>query len=318
MKCCRDMSNILEIAQNIVKVEIEGINALTDVLDDNFLKIVNVISSCKGHTIITGVGKSGNIATKISASMSSLGIPSFFIDPANAGHGDIGVITENDVLIAISNSGESSEILAILNYCFGKKIPTILITRNDTSSIAKNADLKIIIPPTKEAHDFNAPTTSTTQTLVIGDILAICASKMKGFTKEKYASLHPSGNLGMKISKVTTIMNHNFATVEKKSHLLEVLEKMTESSNGFVCVVEDDKICGIITDGDLRRYILKNHTIENLKAESLYNSNPKFVTDEQYIIDVVEIMTLYKVQVVIIIDNNHKPIGFISRNQFNI
>lgn len=313
------MSKILELAKHVIETERNGIKAMNDLLNEGLEDIITMIANCNGHVIISGVGKSGNIATKIVASMSSLGVPSFFLDPSNAGHGDMGMITPHDIIIAISNSGESHELMAVLNYCYNHNIKTIAITRNEKSTVAHNATHSITLPSTPEAHAFNAPTTSTTQTLVIGDILAVCASHLKNFQKTQYAQLHPSGNLGMKISKVTTIMNHEFCTVELTTSALEVLDRMSKNSNGFVCVTKGEKLHGIITDGDIRRFILKNEKdIKAATAHEICNTSPKFVTEEKYIIDAIEVINTHSINSVIVTNSNQKPIGFISRNQFKI
>ena len=313
------MPTILELAKHIIETERNGIEALNNIVNQNLEDIITLIANCEGHIIISGVGKSGNIATKIAASMSSLGVPSFFLDPSNAGHGDMGMITTTDVTIAISNSGESHELMAVLNYCYNNNIKTIAITRNEKSTVAHNATYSIILPALPEAHAFNAPTTSTTQTLVVGDVLAVCASHLKNFQKTQYAQLHPSGNLGMKISKVTTIMNHEFCTVSPNTAALEVLERMTKNSNGFVCVVKDDTLYGVITDGDIRRFILKSEEdIKAAAAQEIGNTAPKFITDDQYIIDAVETINTHSVANVIVVNKQHKPIGFVSRKQFKI
>jgi arabinose-5-phosphate isomerase len=313
------MLNISDIAKSVIKHEQQGIEELLNIINKNIEEIIEIIAHCEGHIIISGVGKSGNIATKIAASMSSLGIPSFFLDPSNAGHGDIGMITKHDIVITISNSGESNELMSILNYCFELEIPTIAITREEKSSIAINAKHKITIPSSKEAHEFNAPTTSTTQTLVLGDILAVCASKLKNFTKTNYAKLHPSGSLGMKISKVTTVMKHEFYSVETNINSMDILQKMTKNANGFVCVIKNEKLHGIITDGDIRRFILKNEKDINLaNAEDICNKEPKFVSEEHYIIDAINTMNTNRIGSVIVVNSKYKPIGFISRTQFKI
>ncbi|MFT4967808.1 MAG: arabinose-5-phosphate isomerase [Candidatus Deianiraeaceae bacterium] len=308
-----------KLAREILETQKAGVEALAHIIDSNLEKVIDLIAQCKGHVVFFGIGKSGNIAVKIASSMSSLGIPAFFVDPSNAGHGDIGMLTKHDIAIVISKSGESADIMSVLNYCFENKIQTVAITRNTKSAIAQNANYSLVIPQSKESHPFNAPTTSTTQTLVLGDILTACASYTKNFTKEQYAKLHPSGNLGMKIAKVKTIINHQFCAVDRNTNALEVLQKMTEHSNGFVCVLNEDKtLHGIITDGDVRRYILQHREICNVNAVIFCNKNPKSAKENDYIIDVVNIITQYRIGCVIIVDEDNLPVGFVARNQFNI
>lgn len=316
---CVVMVLVQELAKGVIETEKEGIEALHAIVGEELEKVIRLLACCKGHVIISGVGKSGNVATKIVASMSSLGVPSFFLDPSNAGHGDMGMITQDDVVIAISNSGESGELMSVINYCFDKKIPTVAITRNEKSTIAHNANYKLTIPASREAHEFNAPTTSTTQTLVLGDVLAVCSSKLKSFQKVEYAVLHPSGNLGMKISKVAGIMSHEFCTVGVDTSSIEVLERMTRNSNGFVCVVKRGRLYGMITDGDIRRFILKGEReITAARAEDICSISPKFVTEEQYIIDAVELINAHNIASVIVVNEKQEPVGFVSRVQFKI
>lgn len=312
------MKDVLSVAKNIIEIEKQGVEDLFAICNSSLENAINVIAKCTGYIILTGIGKSGNVACKIASTMSSVGIPSFFLDPFNAGHGDMGTISNNSVLIAISNSGESLEIMSVINFCIEKNITVISITRNEKSTIAQNATISIVIPQSKEAHAFGAPTTSTTQTLIIGDILAVSASNLKNFTIEDYARLHPSGNLGMKISKASTVMNHEFETVLLESGIKEILEKMTNPSNGFVCVIENDILVGIITDGDIRRFLLQNNNIQNAQAKDLCNFNTKFIKHSQYIIDAIDIFSKHSIQIVIIVDDNHTPIGYISKKQFNI
>ncbi len=311
--------NIIQQAKAVLDLQIRGIQDLSITLDNNFATIVKIIANCNGHIILSGVGKSGNIGMKIVATMSSIGIPSFFLDPFNAGHGDMGMITKNDVMICLSNSGESSEIMSIVNYAKENGNVTISITRDAKSTIATNSDFTIVIPKSEEAHEFMAPTTSTTQMLTIGDTLAVCASKIKNFTKIQYAKFHPSGSLGMKISKITNIVNHKLFNVENIAGTIEVLGVMSKNSNGFVCVIKNNTLYGIITDGDIRRFILKNNgDIKSAKAEDICNKSPKFLNEDSYIIDAINVMQENRISSIIIVDSNAKPVGFISRNQFNV
>lgn len=306
------------LIKDIIETEINGLQSLLQICQNTLEHAIHLIANCAGHVVITGVGKSGNIASKIVASMSSLGIPSFFLEPSNAGHGDIGSITKGSILIAISNSGESHEIMAVINFCHERNIPTIAITRNEKSTIAQNATVAINLPPMREAHPFNAPTTSTTQTLVIGDVLTICASHLKGFQKEDYAKLHPSGNLGMHIAKVKTIMNHELELVKPNEEIHSILMKMTNHSNGFVCVVENQRLVGIITDGDIRRYLLTGKDIKNVTANDISNPSPKYVSQEDYIIQATNVLSQYSIQSVLVVNSSLYPVGFVARKQFNM
>jgi arabinose-5-phosphate isomerase len=305
------MNNFLH---KLLQLEVEGIGAISSILNESIEKIIEVLAHCDGHVIISGLGKSGIIGRKISATMSSVGVPSFVLCPFNATHGDIGVVTKNDVLILISNSGNPQELIIINDYCKKNGNITIGITRGVNSVLACETNYSIVLPHFSEGNDCDAPTTSTTQTLVIGDILALGASYKKGFTKLDYAKLHPSGNLGRKILKITTIMETNFCTVDANASILDVVKKMTEHSNGFVCITRDGKFSGIITDGDIRRAILNNNCdIQHLVADDISNKFPKFLTEDDYIVDAQNLINTYKIGIVIIVDELHKPCGFISK-----
>ncbi len=311
--------NIIREAKNALAIQIEGLSDTLPIFDENFTKIVEIIANCKGHIIVSGVGKSGNIGMKIVATMSSIGIPAFFLDPFNAGHGDMGMITQENAIIFLSNSGESSEIMSVLNHAKANGNVTISITRDAKSTLATNSDFSIVAPKSSEFHDFSAPTTSTTQMLVIGDILAVCASKMKNFTKVQYSKFHPSGNLGMKISKISTIMNSEISIVEEDSGIIQVVKAMSHNANGFCCVTNGGKMTGIITDGDIRRFVLKtNGDISNAKAGEICNKNPKILTQNSYIIDAINTMEENRIGSVVVVDENSRPIGFVARNQFDL
>lgn len=313
------MPEIISYAHATLTTQIDGVAKVQDVLNENFERIALLLAKCRGHIITSGVGKSGIIAKKISSTMSSIGVPSFFLDPFNAGHGDLGVITSEDVVLMISNSGESEDLLVIVNYVKSIGVASISITRNSESSLASATDFTITLPLSLEAHTFGAPTTSTTQTLVLGDILAVCTSKIKNFQKIDYAKLHPSGNLGMKITKIAEIMDTNIPYVEVGSNIYNAIEVMTKNSNGFVCVVENEKLCGIITDGDIRRFLLKRDVdIQKSTPEDLCNKNPKFLAHDKYVIDAFDIMSKNRIGCVIVVDESHKPIGFVSRTKFGI
>lgn len=301
-----------DFLKQLLRAQVEGAISLEKILDENFEIIASVVANCNGHVIISGIGKSGIIGEKISATMSSVGIPSFFLCPFNATHGDIGTIVKHDIIILISNSGNAQELIVINEYCRKNGNVTIGITRATNSYLATETSHSIVLPQMPEGNECDAPATSTTQTLIACDILALLASKVKNFSRIDYAKLHPSGSLGKQISKVTTVIKTEFCTVELDDLIVDITKKMTEYSNGFVCVVKDKKLCGIITDGDIRRAILKSGgEIKDLKAGDICNKSPKFLTKDAYVIDAENIMKNHKIQNVIIVENG-VPIGFVK------
>ena len=303
-----------DLLKNLLQSQVDGIEALSSILNENIEQIVEVLAKCSGHVVITGLGKSGIIGKKISATMSSIGIPSFFLCPFNATHGDIGMITKQDIVILISNSGNADELITINEFCKRSGNVTVGITRANGSYLASETNYSIVLPKLCEGNELDAPATSTTQTVVIGDILAFASSNLKKFGKIDYAKLHPSGSLGKKISKVTTIMETNFATAKAGDCILEITKKMTEYSNGFVCVTNNGKLHGIITDGDIRRTILKHSgQIQNITAGEICNQNPKFLTKNDYIIDAQNLINQHHIGIVVVVDENKAPVGFVSK-----
>ena len=240
-----------------VNNEIDTIIKLRDSIDSNLTKALDLMQHVKGRIIITGMGKSGHIGKKIAASLASTGTPSFFVHPAEASHGDLGMITEEDVVIAISNSGESRELVDILNYCKRFGIKLISITKNVESSLGKAGDIVLCLPNNGEACPLGlAPTNSTTATLVLGDILTAGLIERKGFTKSDFNERHPGGKLGSILKRVADLMHSGIEMpiLDKNSNMQQVLIEMTSKRLGCVGFVnEDGELVGMLTDGDLRR-----------------------------------------------------------------
>jgi arabinose-5-phosphate isomerase len=305
----------ISIAKNVIKLEIDALKKLSEAIDENFKQAVEVILNTKGKVIITGMGKSGIIGKKIAATLSSTGTPSFFLHPAEAIHGDLGMISKEDTVVAISNSGETQELLAIIPTIkrWGNKV--IAITNNLKSTLAKEADIHLYLNVDKEACPLNlAPTSSSTATLVLGDALAIALLELKGFTKEDFARFHPGGSLGKKLMKVYEVMHKEdkLPLVREDEPLRETVIEMSEKGFGAAIIVDDNsKLIGIITDGDLRRFIKQGKSIDNSLTKDAMTKNPKRTYPNNYILEVLEEMEKYNITVMPVVDEESRVVGLI-------
>ena len=293
--------------------EIDTIHHLKDsVKAENLTKALDFMQNSKGRIIITGMGKSGHIARKIAASLASTGTPSFFVHPAEASHGDLGMITEDDVVIAISNSGESRELIDILNYCKRFGIKLIAITKNAESSLGKAGDVVLELPNNGEACPLGlAPTSSTTATLVLGDILTVGMIERKGFSKEDFNDRHPGGKLGSILKRVSDLMHtgQEMPILDENSNMQAVLLEMTSKRLGCVGFVNQvGELTGILTDGDLRR-CLSSKILEE-KAIDLMTHNPKTISPNAMTAEALKIMHDKKITNLFVLEGK-KPVGVI-------
>ena len=293
--------------------EIDTINRLKDsVKAENLTKALDFMQNSKGRIIITGMGKSGHIGRKIAASLASTGTPSFFVHPAEASHGDLGMITEDDVVVAISNSGESRELIDILNYCKRFGIKLIAITKNAESSLGKAGDVVLELPNNGEACPLGlAPTSSTTATLVLGDILTVGMIERKGFSKEDFNDRHPGGKLGSILKRVSDLMHtgQEMPILDENSNMQAVLLEMTSKRLGCVGFInQTGDLTGILTDGDLRR-CLSSKILEE-KAIDLMTRNPKTVSPNAMTAEALKIMHDKKITNLFVLDEK-KPVGVI-------
>ena len=302
-----------ESAIRTIDTEIDAISKLKNsVALENLTSALDLMQNSTGRIIITGMGKSGHIGKKIAASLASTGTPSFFVHPAEASHGDLGMITENDVVVAISNSGESKELVDIINYCkrFGIKI--IAITKNPESSLGKAADIILELPDYGEACPLGlAPTSSTTTTLVLGDILTVGLIERKGFSKEDFNLRHPGGKLGSILKRVGDLMHtgQDMPILDENSNMQAVLLEMTSKCLGCVGFInQTGMLTGMLTDGDLRRCL--SPSILNEKAINLMTKNPKTVSKDMISAEALKIMHDKKITNMFVLENG-KPIGVI-------
>ena len=302
-----------ESAIRTIDAEIEAINNLKNsVILDNLTKALDLMQNSQGRIIITGMGKSGHIGNKIAASLASTGTPSFFVHPAEASHGDLGMITENDVVIAISNSGESRELVDILNYCKRFDIKIIAITKNPESSLGKAATVVLELPKQGEACPLGlAPTSSTTATLVLGDILTIGLIERKGFSKEDFNVRHPGGKLGSILKRVGDLMHtdQSMPILHESSNMQAVLLEMTSKCLGCVGFINNNgDFTGMLTDGDLRRCL--SASILEEKAFNLMTKSPKTVNKDMLSAEALRIMHDKKITNLFVLEGT-KPIGVI-------
>lgn len=304
-------SDILTALQTI-DIEIEALNELKKLLDDDLTKALDMIEHTQGRVIITGMGKSGHIGKKIAASLASTGTPSFFMHPAEASHGDLGMVTQDDLIIAISNSGESRELIDVLNYAKRFGIRLISMTKNPDSSLGKAGDIVLKLPTSKEACPLGlAPTSSTTATLVLGDILTVGMIERRGFSKAQFNQRHPGGKLGSILQRVKDIMHKNeeMPLLKTNATINEIILEMTSKRLGCVGFTDENgDFCGMFTDGDLRRCL--NADLKNAKATDIMTKNPITANPDMFASEAIKILNEKKITNLFVLENN-KPIGVI-------
>ena len=305
-------TNIINRAKKTLLTEVKELKNLSKIFNNNFYKAVILLSKVKGRVIVTGVGKSAHIGNKISATLASTGSPSYLIHATEASHGDLGGITKNDCILAISNSGETSELNNIISYSKRFDIPLVSISSNPKSSLNKNSTVGIVYKKPIEACPHNlAPTSSTTIMLVIGDCIAMSLLELKGFKSSQFKNFHPGGNLGKDLKRVHEIMHTGTALPLSKENdkMTKALLTMTKKSFGCVGVINNNKkLIGIITDGDLRRNM--NDKLFNLKASNLMTKKPAIGNEDMLIGEALNMMNNKKITSLFICEKN-KPIGII-------
>ena len=306
---------VLSSAKRVIEEEIEGLRRLKESLDDNFVNAVKLILECEGKVIVTGIGKSGHVGRKIASTLSSTGTPAHFLHPSEALHGDLGVIDKGDVVIAISNSGESAEVVELIPYLKMLGIPLIAITNRKDSTLATYSNVHLFLNVEKEACPLRlAPTTSSTVTLALGDAIAMTLLELRGFTEKDFALRHPAGALGRKLRLVRDLYHtgKEVPVVKEATPMNEVVLEMTSKGFGATAVVDEDgKLVGIITDGDLRRFVKSGGELSSSKAKDLMTPRPKTAKPEEMALEALRRMEEHKITVLIVIDEEDKPIGII-------
>ncbi len=289
----------LEVLQRVILEQSDAIRKLAENLSHTCNDLVNYIVSFKGRIILTGIGKSGYIARKIAASFSSTGTSSFYIHPAEASHGDLGMITTSDLVIILSNSGETQELFDTINYCKRFAVKIAGITMRANSTLANNSDFLLLLPEIKEASSISAPTTSSLMMLSLGDGLTVAVQEAKGFTKEDFRFYHPGGKIGANLLKVKDLMHSKdkLPIVYESTSFAETIITMTQKSMGCATVVDENhKLIGIITDGDLRRHINEYATLKS--ASDLMSTNPRQISPYQLATEALFIMNSKKITVI--------------------
>lgn len=311
-----DTQQLCRLGLAVIETEAHAILQLNQRIDSYFAKACEIMLACEGRIVVLGIGKSGHIASKIAATLASTGTPAFFVHPGDASHGDMGMITKKDVVLALSKSGQSREILTLIPLIKRLQIPFITLTGNPESPLAQSATINLDVSVPQEACPLGlAPTASTTATLVMGDALAIALLQARGFTADDFAFSHPGGQLGRRLLlHLEDIMHSDNALpkVDQQTTLCDALFEVTEKKLGMTCVVrEDGTLCGIFTDGDLRRCLNRDIDIHNTPIAQVMTSNCKTVSRDMLAIDALNLMENYKITALIVTDPFQKPIGVI-------
>lgn len=312
-----DQAQTLALAKEVLQLESSEINALAQRLDYRFSEAVSLILRCQGRVVVSGMGKSGHIGGKIASTLASTGTPAFFMHPAEASHGDLGMITAGDVVIALSNSGESDEILAIIPPLKRLGASIIAITGNDASSLARAADVHLSAHVSKEACPLGlAPTSSTTVALALGDALALCVLDLRDFTAEDFAKSHPGGSLGRRLLvRVIDLMRtgDGVPCVPEQASLADALLEMSRKGLGLTAVIDaEHKPIGIFTDGDLRRAFEQNVNVMTSTIAEVMHTNPSIIHQDQLAIASVELMEQRKINGLLVVDDAGCLVGALN------
>ncbi|QDD12707.1 KpsF/GutQ family sugar-phosphate isomerase [Candidatus Methylopumilus rimovensis] len=306
--------NTLERARQVLEIEAQEISSLANRLDDHFVNAVQLILHCDGRVVVSGMGKSGHIGRKLASTFASTGTPSFFMHPAEASHGDLGMITSNDVVIFLSNSGKSDELISILPVIkrIGAKI--ISITGNSNSELARESEIHLSAQVSQEACPLGlSPTASSTASLALGDALAICVLDQRAFTAEDFARSHPGGSLGKRqVVRVRDIMRKTdqVPSIHEHALLSDAVLEISLKGLGFTAIVDkESKPIGMFTDGDLRRQLSKKIDYEKQFIKEIMNKNPKTIFDDQIIIDAINLMETSKINGILVVNREFKLVG---------
>ena len=309
----------IALARKVLQTEADAILALIDRLDERFEKAVHILLDCRGRVIVTGMGKSGIIARKIAATLSSTGTPAFFLHPAEAIHGDLGVLQSDDVILALSNSGETEELLRLLETIKRLGARMIAVTGDCTSTLGQAADVALDCQVSEEACPMNlVPTASTTAALALGDALAMTLFVAKGFRQEDFANIHPGGKIGKRLMRVEQLMHggDQRPMVRVDTPMPEVMAEMSRKSFGMTCVVEGERLVGIITDGDLRRHMLAAQqgtapSILERRAGDVMTRNPVTVTRGTLAVEALRLMEERKITSIVVVGSGQTIEGIV-------
>ena len=312
------MNTPTDTALEVLDIERAGIDALIAALGDDSVNLsqqfeaaIAAISAATGRTIVTGMGKSGHIARKIAATFASTGTPAVYVHPGEASHGDLGMISEHDVVIALSNSGETPELGDIIGYCGRFDIPLIGMTSGAQSSLAEASNFTLLVPKSIEACGITkAPTTSTTQMLALGDALAVALLRKKGFSARDFHTFHPGGKLGAALKRVTDLMHHKeMPLCAPDAAFSEIVTKITDGGFGCCGVVENKRLIGIITDGDIRRAL--RGPIEGVTATKIMTENPRTIAEDGLAAEALSMLSEFKITALFIVNQENQPVGLL-------
>jgi len=309
--------DLIDSAQRTIRLEIEAVQELLPRIDADFVKACELILNCKGRVVVVGMGKSGHIGNKIAATLASTGTTSFFVHPAEASHGDMGMITRDDIVLALSNSGSTAEIVTLLPLIKRLGIRLISMTGNPDSPLAKAAEVNLDARVTQEACPLNlAPTSSTTASLVLGDALAIALLEARGFTAEDFAFSHPGGALGRRLLlKVENVMHAGDALprVRRGTSLRDALLEMTQKGLGMTVILEEDgRLAGIFTDGDLRRTLDRGIDVRQALIDEVMTPHGKTARAEMLAAEALKIMEDHKINALVVVDDQDNPVGALN------
>ena len=312
-----ETDKLIELGKAVIDTEKDAVARLSDRIDKKFVDACLHILNCEGRTVVIGMGKSGHIASKIAATLASTGTPAFFVHPGEASHGDLGMITKKDVVLALSNSGETDEIMTLLPVIKRLNVPLISLTGNVDSTLAKSSTVAIDVSVAKEACPLGlAPTASTTATLAMGDAIAIALLEARGFSAEDFAQAHPAGTLGRRLLlRVTDIMHtgNEIPKIKEDTLLKDALVEMTQKGLGTTAIVDnDDHVIGIFTDGDVRRSFDTKVDIHNVKIAEVMTRNCKTIDQEKLAAEALSLMENYKINALLVVDNKNKLIGVLN------
>ncbi|MEL6414009.1 MAG: KpsF/GutQ family sugar-phosphate isomerase [Pseudomonadota bacterium] len=312
------MSSPRLTALEVLETEQLGLTALMDALQNDdaplaraFQAAVDTIKSATGRTIVTGMGKSGHVARKIAATLASTGTPALYVHPGEASHGDLGMIADEDVVLALSNSGETPELGDIIGYCGRFDIPLIGMTSGAGSTLAEASNVALMVPKSAEACGITkAPTTSTTQMLALGDALCVALLRLKGFSQRDFHTFHPGGKLGAALKRVTDLMHHKeMPLCAPDAAFSDIVAAITAGGFGCCGVVEQSKLIGIITDGDIRRALSGPKT--DLTAADIMTRNPRTIRDDGLAAEALSMLSEYRITALFIVSSENEPIGLL-------
>lgn len=311
-----DSLELINTAKEVFDIEANSVLRLKSRLNESFIKAIDIIYASKGKVVVTGMGKSGLIGRKIASTLCSTGTPAVFLHPAESTHGDSGIISRNDVVIAISNSGETKELLNLLPLILRFNVPIIGITGGLNSTLAQKSDVVLDISVEKEACPLNkAPTASTTATLAMGDAIAVCLLKKRGFSYEDFLLYHPSGSLGKGILyKVGELMvkGDDIPVISQDVSFEQAIVFVSEKHLGTALLIDNNsKLQGVLTDGDIRRAIIKHPNVQNLMVKDVMTQNPKTISENELCAKALAIMEKYSITSLAVVDENNVPIGLL-------